>query len=242
MSREKQNEFDRFFQNYSNDKYLNIHFFGEFNKVKFVEDLINYSEDFSNVSPDILSYVNEEIYMMEHFTFDASSTYPNHGSIFEANKNKTEKMIANNQNNSKKMSGSIPTHNSKENAFNNLKYSFLDHCNKYNTYKTNVLNKYKNYKGKIHFGLLIEETTMFGGILENGGVFNILETKDFQDLWNSNPYVEYIFFRVSNANNSPCYLIFYDDYKNFKGFKCLENITVLYSQNVNFINYTIKII
>lgn len=167
--------------------------------------------------PDAYSIVGNDVYMLEHFRFDAS--------LEIRKKNEPSKKVGSSlrMDLSKTRFNELSYINPESNVehyINNLIEHFESHAKMYeNDYMQNIRNvtgTEKNIKGLI---FLIEDETLFGAVdlneVEQGDdthPFEIILTSEFMDVWKQYGFVKYIVV-AGRCHNSDYAMIYSDKCK-----------------------------
>lgn len=211
MTDNSKHEVSHFIENYVLGRGILIKYFNE-EDVRLIRQILLNHTDFEK--PDAYSIVGDDVYMLEHFQFDASLEIrkkkdPNKkvGSSLAMDLSKTR---------FNELSYINPESNV-EHYINNLIEHFESHAKMYeNEYMQNIRNVTgadKNIKGLI---FLIEDETLFGAEEAIKGEyeddirqFEIILTSEFMDVWKQYGFVKYIII-AGRCHNSD-YAIIYTD-------------------------------
>lgn len=168
---------------------------------RFFEGIISYD------APDMYNKIENDVLIVEHFEFDASIRSKK-GSQYRQNESRVNSKFNHLLNSLKKgninHSCSIKHECSAEKYINNLKHNFNQHYAKIDSYINNLKTKgiiKETTKTKICF--FIEDVTCLGSyVLEKGQPKSIvlLYIKQFLDLLDNSPKVDYIFYGGFNGN------------------------------------------
>lgn len=147
--------------------------------------------------PDAYSVVGDDVYIIEHFQFNASRENRRGSSLSrklaEANKNDSESITY------------IETESNAQNYVNNLIKHFENHAKKYDQYKANVqkiVGNEKNIKGLF---FLIEDITLFGAVeVSELQPFKIILTTEFMNIWKQYDCVKCIVLAGRCQNEDYC--------------------------------------
>ncbi len=211
MTDNSKHEVTHFIEDYVLGRGILIKYFNE-EDVRLIRQILLNHTDFEK--PDAYSIVGNDVYMLEHFRFDASleirkKNEPNKkvGSSLRMDLSKTR---------FNELSYINPESNV-EHYINNLIEHFESHAKMYeNDYMQNIRNvtgTEKNIKGLV---FLIEDGTLFGAEEAIKGEreddirqFEIILTSEFMDVWKQYGFVKYIV--VAGRCHNSDYAIIYSD-------------------------------
>lgn len=198
-----------------------------------ISNILVESVDFDN--PDGYAVLEDGIYLIEHFQFDASKQKRKGGSMLEMDLSKADK-------------GQQDTYtviSPKSNVsqyMQNLIANFEAHANKYEKYKDNTrshLGTVKDIKGLV---FLIEDATIFGVtevIDEDLMPFEFVLTSEFMDVWKKYEFVKYIVTAGRNQNDDWCAI--YSDNCKFGIYASVDDKTTYVLNKALHRTYEIKI-
>lgn len=165
---------------------------------EFIKNII-YNIDYKeNFRPDGFSIIDDNIYPIEHFQFDAS--VENRGSQLSKEISLLDKKTMH----IRQTTSSVIETNSDINCYmSNLINHFVDHADKITDYSNNI-NKLFPYKINKGFIFFVEDKTIFGAMTIEQEPFQIVLTQEFIDVWKNYPEIKYIFMGGSFKGNNYC--------------------------------------
>lgn len=165
---------------------------------KLIVNIVSNVDYIENFRPDGFSIIENDIYPIEHFQFDAS--IEKKGSQLSIKESIIDRKISNSNHT---FSFQIDTKSDKYFYINNLIYHFEDHAKKIYEYKKNIIDVFpqKNIKDIVFF---IEDKTIFGAIYDDKTPFQIVKTKEFIEIWKKYSEIKYIVFYGSILSSKYC--------------------------------------
>ena len=218
-------------------KYLTEEFFveGSFKRdeVELIQSIICNAKYIENFRPDGFSIINDDIYPIEHFQFDAS--IEKKGSQLSKEEALVDKKV--NELN-KTFSFQIDTKSEKGAYIFNLIHHFEEHAKKVNDYKNNISEEFpdKKIKDMVFF---IEDKTIFGAVYQDMKPFDIIQTKEFSDVWKKYPEVKYIFLAGTCLNKKYCKVCKIDNLKD--NYRSINDCGIIIMNSAHGINVTEEI-
>lgn len=200
---------------------------------KFIRNLICNANYKKNFRPDGFSIIYKDIYMIEHFQFDASKETK--GSQLSKEFSLIDKKVKNAK---KTISSVIETKSDVEIYINNLINHFVEHAKKILNYSNNINNEFpdKNNCGLVFF---IEDKTIFGAMNVEREPFQIVLTKEFINAWQKYPDIKYIFLGGNFIGNDYC--IAYSNLLLNKNYDSINNSKIFIMNSAQVIDVVEKI-
>lgn len=191
------------------------------------------SVDFDN--PDGYAVLEDGIYLIEHFQFDASEQKENCGSMLQMDLSNADKCQHNTY-------AVISPQSSATQYMQNLIVNFEKHANKYEKYKDNVrshLGTTNDIKGLV---FLVEDVTIFGvteAVDEDLKPFEFVLTSEFMNVWRKYDYVKFVVAAGRNRNSDWC--VIYSDICKLGTYASVKDKTIYVMNKALHRTYEIKI-
>lgn len=184
---------------------------------RFFEDIIPHD------APDMYNKIGDEVLIVEHFEFDSSirsrkgSQYRKSESIVNQ---KFEQLFDSRKERDVHYSDTIEHRCSAENYIKNITHNFNQHYSKIDRYIENLkLEGVIKDKTKIKICFFIEDVTCLGSYVLNNyrpESIVLLYVKQFLDILETSPKVDYIFYGGSNGNKDWLWFMSRDNIKEFR--------------------------
>ena len=188
--------------------------------IREIIDIIYNGKDFEH--PDGYSLIENELFMIEHFQFDAS--IEKKGSTLITDKKKIISEINKEIQTKEFVNKSLKTKSSVNDYYLNLKNHFIKHANQFEKYKIECSNWLKTTLKCNSLILFIEDKTIFGALNNNNNnniAYEIIKTKEFMELWKEYPNVKAIFLGGNMRDRKYCRIYLYEETQN--NYETIEN-------------------
>jgi hypothetical protein len=234
---EKKHEYESLMEKYFFSKSTNIVYRSndadsEKEKCQKVVDVLTNPIKFD--APDMYKIIDGKVLLIEHFEFDASRRTKKGGSTSKSGEARVLKEFNSiDPTNKNLFLGEIKNECAIEFYFENLKKKFQDHYKKIDVYKARIADQLENKELETELCFLIEDTTLLGCANNQDGNLKglqILQIKEFLDLFEESKEIDYILFGLFNGSN---YEMFFTSRENIN----LWRETEITLDSIKFFNF-----